>query len=418
MNLTIGQKEAIETIEYCINWGGCAYITGPGGTGKSTVLRDARSRYDIPTLAPTGLAAINVQGQTIHSFCGMRPGGTVANMGAESRMVLKRCHAVAIDEISMVRADTLDIIDRGFRKALENDVPFGGKPVIYFGDHYQLEPVVKTDEEREMIAMKYKSQFFFDSAAFRSTKTFVVELTEIMRQRGDDTFLSALNKAREGDPSLLHVFNARVATQDGESIVIALTNRHADAINNRKLNAINAPSRLYKGLVIGDFGRETPVPVELVLKVGARVMTVSNNMIEGGYINGDIGTVVELHDSQVRVKLDRGSTVTVKWNKWESLKYSLSEGQIVTEPSGSFTQMPLKLAWAVTAHKSQGQTYAKAHIALESKPFAHGQTYVALSRLKTLDGLTLGRPVTEADLLVNRRVPEWAADVLGVAHAS
>lgn len=388
--------------------GGCMFITGKAGTGKSTVLRELRNRVRAVVLAPTGLAAVEVRGQTIHSFFGLRPGMVKPPpLPERAQRLLPYVDVLVVDEMSMVRADLLDVMDASMRTFLKVDLPFGGKPFVGFGDIWQLEPVVASVAEEQMLSDRYGSPFFFDSSAWAAAKVQTLELAKVWRQSGDDRFKDALNEVRCGGYDSLHVFNERVEAHDGESLRLTLTNEMARRVNSERLHGLNGESRTYLGQISGAFGKELPTEVELDLKEGARVMCLVNNR-EDGYSNGDLGTVSVLLPDAVVVDLDRGYSVTIERNAWEKLAYSYGGDGLTAEVTAKFEQIPLKLAWAVTTHKAQGQTFDRVHCDFERQAFAHGQTYVALSRCRTLAGMSLGRPLVPADIVCRPRVREWA----------
>lgn len=387
------------------------FLTGKAGTGKSTVIREIRARQSWAMLAPTGLAALNVQGQTIHRFFGVRPGALYSRtLGIDKQKVIDRCRGLIFDEISMVRADLLDFVDQCLRKTYDAHCPFGGIPIILVGDPWQIEPVVGNDREREYIEARYDSPFYFDSRAYRAAQPAEIELSEVFRQTGDPEFLNALNSVREGGTSMLSVFNTRIDPMANRDFSVTLTNKQALAINWRELRKLDAEIKRFKGEMSSDFEveRDPPSPVELDLKVGARVMCVAN--VEGRFCNGDLGTVTALSDYGATVRLDRTEQeVSVGPHTWNSVDYALDEsGELTSKEKGSYIQLPLKLAWAITAHKSQGQTYDRAHLSLECRPFCHGLAYVALSRVRTLEGLSLDRALTKADIVIHPRVQAWA----------
>lgn len=410
LGLSLEQKEAyMEVLTAMTSRGGSIFITGKAGTGKSTLLKAIRDDLNLPVLAPTGLAAVSIGGQTIHSFFGLRPGDTTREkVKPMSLRVLRQVPGILIDEISMVRADLLDHIDRMCRNSLQNDLPFGGKTVIMFGDPWQIEPVVSSYEERSFLQYHYDSPFFFDSNVYMKAQVPVIELTEVFRQSEDPDFRDALNKIREGDLSDLDLINERsVESPELDTLRLTFTNQKAFSINNYRLQGIGGGPKTYEGFLKGEFNRELPVEDRLTLKPGARVMVVANKRPE--YYNGDLATVTRLYEAEVVVQLDRtGEEVTITPFTWEKLVYSWDSGTGLTaEPVAEYTQIPLKLAWAATVHKCQGQTLDQSHLEFERQPFAHGQTYVALSRCRTLEGLSMARKLTERDIVFNPRVLEW-----------
>jgi len=436
-------------------------IGGKAGTGKSTLLKELRRRHPgLIVTAPTGLAAVNVGGKTLHSFFGLPLGpltrGRVSPLDYPE--ILERCKAIVIDEISMVRADTLDGMNAVCQKTLNSTLPFGGKLVIAFGDLWQLEPVV-SDDEIEFFQTKYRSPFFFDAHVLGGTKGATleldaagdvfdqIELTQIFRQQGDAHFVEALNAVRIGETRGLHHFNKRVVRDVPDCIALTMTNWKADQINKRRLQAIESESQTYYAIYDRDqFKRdEFPAPTPLELKVGAQVMVLRNDTYNTEWApkplpgplaeptaepapedmsvydapdaepialyvsNGAIGTVCELREDGPVVQLATGERIHVARKMWEKIgyKYNPAEDTIEESVEGSFTQVPLKLAWAVTVHKSQGQTLDAATIELERRAFAHGQLYVALSRVRSFESLHLKRMLSAEDIVVNPRVREF-----------
>jgi ATP-dependent DNA helicase PIF1 len=403
------------------------FVTGKAGTGKSTVLRELRSRARCVVVAPTGLAAVNVGGETIHRFFGFRIGPLTRKMIGPSRKddVIRAASLIVIDEVSMVRADVMDAIDVCLQKSCGNRRPFGGKTVIAFGDMWQLEPVVGEDVA-EFIKKKYNSPFWFDAhvftkraqqgnlvdeEGFESIALEVCELTDVFRQIGDPNFIDALNATRIGDPSGLSYLNRRAhASMAAGDQPVSLTfgNRKAEAINTMRISQLVSDSKTYTAIIDGDFGaKDLPAPTELTLKVGAQVMFVRNVMCdERMCVNGTVGEVVGFESDGPVVSLRDGDVVVATATSWEKIGYTfdIDKDEIAESVEGRFTQIPLKLAWAVTTHKSQGQTLDSAYLELEMPAFAHGQLYVALSRVKRFDGLFLRRALIPDDLVVNERV--------------
>lgn len=397
------------------------FITGKAGSGKSVVLRRFRDEDRAIVLAPTGLAAVNVGGQTIHSFFEYGVENPISVAGRlnkdENAFALQKAKSLVIDEISMVRADMLDAIDISCRKTLNNDEPFGGKKLVIFGDPYQLEPIVQDGDDAEWLYGHYDSAFFFDAKVYRAAKrdgrVFEIELGQVFRQT-DAEFISALDMAREGDMRCLDFFNGHVlpdAERPGNKLTVCLTNKAVAYIND--VNLANMQGELYSFAAksYGIFNPNDCPAEELVnIKLGARVMLLTNK--PNAYANGDVGMVVgvDYAEDVVKVRVDRSGVVhEVSPNTWRKVKHVFNKelDTMETKEIGSFTQIPLKLAWAVTSHKSQGQTYPDCHICIDKTPWAHGQIYVALSRCASKDGLSIGRPLRPSDLIVNGRVTEW-----------
>ena len=401
------------------------FLTGRAGTGKSTLLRllRATTRRKLAVLAPTGVAALNVRGQTLHSFFSwpgklLRP--TDVKRSRKKRLY-ERLDTLVIDEVSMVRADLLDRVDEFLRLNRDApDEPFGGVQVMLIGDLFQLPPVVASTGERSLFEgehAQYPSPHFFDAHVWRETELEMIELNRVFRQKARQ-FVRLLDAVREGhfDEDDLEDLNRRVVSEaeygDAPAITLTATNRLADAINQRALAQLTAPPQRYVGTLSGNFDtRNLPTDLALALKPGAQVMFVRNDP-EKRFVNGSIGQVLETDAERVVVRLEEDGKVRdveVQQETWENIRYGLDErtGAIIEDVTGSFQQYPLKLAWAITIHKSQGKTFERMQLDLGRGAFEHGQTYVALSRCRTLDGIRLVRPLRERDILVDERVGDW-----------
>ena len=398
-------------------------ITGKAGTGKSTLLEHFRAHAERKpvVLAPTGVAALNVGGQTIHRFFRFGIDVTPLKLRASRKRprnanLYRNLRTIIIDEVSMVRADLLDCVDIFLRNhGPRRRQPFGGVQMIFVGDLYQLPPVV-TGEEREIFRTLYDTPYFFSAEALRSANLEIIELEKVYRQK-DSRFVEILNHVRNDtvDEADIAALNARLdpsyTPAAGEfCITLTTTNRNADAINDRKLESLPGKTLLSVAEIEGDFGREYhPTAVELAIKPSAQIMLL-NNDAEHRWVNGSIGTIKSIQQPEsgqptVIARLHDGdSLVEVEPHAWELIRFTLENGQIATERIGRFRQLPLRLAWAVTIHKSQGKTFDNIVVDLERGAFAAGQTYVALSRCTSLDGIVLKRPITDKSIRADWRV--------------
>ena len=389
------------------------FLTGKAGTGKSTFLQYFRkhTEKEIAVVAPTGVAALNVQGQTVHSFFRFKPAFlNVDDIKADRRKVYRELDLLIIDEISMVRADIFEGIDKFLKLSRRSELPFGGVQICVIGDLFQLPPVV-TGDEKEYFDQHYSSPFFFATPAYQHGEFKAVQFERIHRQN-EGEFIHILNAIRNGEvgEAELETLNARVrprATPAPGTLVLTTTNQIAEHMNNTHLGRITENFRKYAGELKGNFvvkGPRLPAPEELILKVGAQVMFVKNDP-NGAWVNGTIGLVEALAQNEVTVSI-AGHSHKVEREKWKTLVYEFDElqGKIVEKTIGSYTQFPLQLAWAITIHKSQGKTLERVIIDLGHGAFAAGQLYVALSRCKTLSGIALKQPVTYSDIRCDAKV--------------
>ncbi len=403
------------------------FITGRAGTGKSTLLRHYRDNAPrtVPVLAPTGVAALNVEGETIHRFFRFSPDITAKHARRKGAAARDGMYAaidrIIIDEISMVRADLLDCVDAFLRAAREDERPFGGVRVIAIGDLFQLPPVV-TQHDKEAFTHLYTTPYFFSSNVVSELLDYgqvaFLELEKVHRQK-DKKFIELLNGIRDQSISSAALVELNRCVKHGalpeDAIVLTPTNRAADALNERRLVSLLPKARKFKGHASGDFGdREMPTDEELSLKRGARVMCMVNDPA-GAYVNGSLGRVAGFEDDGVKVDLDDGTTVRVDMHTWNLYRNRFNEryGRIEAEKIGSFTQIPLRLAWAITIHKSQGKTFDQAVIDLDRGAFAAGQVYVALSRCRSLDGLRLTKPVTPDQIMLDQDIVKFMAELKG-----
>lgn len=398
------------------------FLTGKAGTGKTTFLR--RLRRELPkrmvVLAPTGIAAINAEGVTLHSFFQLPfspylPGvpNTEKRYGInkQKQKLIRSLDLLVIDEISMVRADMLDAVDSELRRIRRDSHPFGGLQVLFIGDLHQLSPVVK-DEEWAMLSQYYATPYFFSAQVLEKAEMLCVELEQVYRQ-SDPQFLSLLNDLREGKATngTLQMLNERYVenfdvNNSDWGIQLVTHNWQAQRINDSKLEQIDAKAYTYCAQIKGKFPELSfPTEKDLVLKVGAQVMFVKNDA-QKRYYNGTIAKVVEANEQNFKVKtVDDGRIITVIEEAWNNSRYGIDEkdGEIREIVEGTFKQFPIKLAWAITIHKSQGLTFD--HVVIDAaKAFTHGQTYVALSRCRTLQGIVLTSQLTEGAIIVDEVV--------------
>lgn len=399
------------------------FLTGRAGTGKTTFLQNVQKFVDkqFITLAPTGVAAILAGGDTIHSFFGLPMDvcmpGTCGKMGQAKILTLLHADTIIIDEVSMVRCDVMDAIDYTMRTILRNNMPFGGKQMIFVGDMFQLPPVIKYGTERDILRDLYQTEdfFFYKSNAVRGMRLVKIEFVKPYRQE-DAGFLNILEHVRLNNvtPEDIMRLNQRVSTPsetDGAIITLVSINKTADEINQKRLDEIDAEEYVYEGTVEGKFEEKRfPVELYLRLKVGAQVMFTRNDQFKR-WANGTLGTVSKLTKEEISVTLNNGQTHIVPCCSWESYSYEYNrdERKIKKELTGTFCQYPLKLAWAITVHKSQGLTFDKMALDLSRGLFAAGQLYVALSRVRFLDGLFLSKNVIPQYAHTSREILDYAS---------
>ena len=390
------------------------YITGKAGSGKSTLLAYFRSvtQKNTAVLAPTGVAAIRVKGQTIHSFFGFPPKVIQTRHIKKVRQIelLQNLETLIIDEISMVRADVFDAIDyslRVHRKKLTQ--PFGGVQVIVFGDLFQLPPVVNMDESSLLERIYPNGQFFFHSNIFQDAQFKTLELQSIYRQT-DDHFIYLLNAVRDGSITNSQIDNLNDSLVDNfemdeGKIILTTTNARASGINQNYLKQLGSEEFSYRAQATGQFYKELfPTDEVLKLKKGAQVIMIKNDP-EKRWVNGSIGTIHDIAEKKIKVKINH-KIYEVKKEKWDRIQYSYDDDQqeVLENVTGSFKQYPMRLAWAITIHKSQGQTFEKVIIDMSQGSFAPGQLYVALSRCISLEGIELLRPLKKSDVIVNKQL--------------
>lgn len=402
------------------------FLTGKAGTGKTTFLKRLKeeSSKKMIVLAPTGIAAVNAQGVTIHSFFqlpfdpfipGMEPKKSHYRFGKDKIKIIRSIDLLVIDEVSMVKADLLDAIDDTLRRYRDPTSPFGGVQLLLIGDLSQLPPVLNP-EERELYLKYYSTEYFFSSHALALTEYVTIELEKVYRQ-DDGEFLNILNKIRDNkcDSVLLERINSRYIpgfNPDEKEGYIRLTTHNASArqLNSSRLQALGGEESIFTALVSGDFPESSyPADFELRLKAGAQVMFLKNDP-EHRFYNGMIGVVSSIDDDTVTViSSEDGGEILVERMEWENTKYEISPDATSVESKviGLFSQFPLRLAWAITIHKSQGLTFDKAIIDA-SRSFTHGQAYVALSRCRTMEGLVLERPLHLSSIICDSAVSDFS----------
>lgn len=401
------------------------YLTGKAGTGKTTFLHRVRAEVakHMAVVAPTGVAAINAKGQTIHSlfqlpFGLIRPGDTRSKsrrFSKKKKTLLNSLDLLVIDEISMVRADVLDGIDEVLRRLRRTDEPFGGVQLLMIGDLHQLPPVVKDDERRELLRM-FNTPYFFGSRALQKTNLATIELTHIYRQ-SDERFIRLLNRVRNDDMNedVFATLNERydpAADTSGGGITLTSHNHAANQINTNKLSGLAAPRHDFRAVVTRKFPESMyPNSIDLSFKVGAQVM-FNRNDPDKKYFNGKIGTITAIDDQLITVRCPgEDYTLEVGPVTWENISYEMDGAtkEVMDNVIGEYTQHPLRLAWAITIHKSQGLTFDKVIIDA-ADAFAHGQVYVALSRCKTLEGITLRSRIGDRCVKTDRVISNYSED--------
>ena len=395
------------------------FVTGRAGTGKSTLLQLFRKTTNkkVVVLSPTGIAALNVQGQTIHSFFQFAPKLQHAKeLFLVRRLVnlMRALEVVIIDEISMVRADVMDAIDYSLKLHRQNPLPFGGVQMIFFGDLFQLPPVLSSQEEKLYFSTHYDGPYFFHAHVWKEKLSIqLMELTKVYRQR-ERNFIRLLESIRssEVDYEVIDELNERFlpdAVIPEPYLTLCSTNAAAQTINAERLQQIASPSFFFHAEVQGDFATNMyPTDYKLELREGAQLMMIRNDP-EKRFVNGTLATIVALNADTITVTFgDDKEPVNISQMIWEINRYKYNEANsIEAEVVGSFKQYPVRLAWAVTIHKSQGQTYDRVAVDLGRGAFEHGQTYVALSRCRTLDGLFLKKRLTQRDIFMDERIAEF-----------
>lgn len=427
-------QQALQVIQYTRR---SLFLTGKAGTGKSTFLRyvaqHTKKKYVI--LAPTGIAAINAGGQTLHSFFKLPfhpllPNDSRYNIrnirktlkySGDTTKLLRELELIIIDEISMVRADIIDFIDKVLRIYCRNmRVPFGGKQLLLVGDIFQLEPVIKEDEWRLMQPF-YASAYFFSAKVWQEMELVSIELRKVYRQ-SDTRFIGLLDRIRQNQTTAedLRAINERLdaspkkGKKEGVLAITLATRRDTvDYINDQKLKELEGRSSVFQGVIKGEFPETSlPAPMELEVKPGAQVIFIKNDK-EKRWVNGTLGVVIYIDEGEgiITVVDEDGHEYDVEREVWENMRYTFNEKEqkIEEELLGTFVQFPLRLAWAITVHKSQGLTFRQVKIDFSGGgAFAGGQTYVALSRCTSLEGITLTEPIRQSDIFVRAEVVSFA----------
>lgn len=406
------------------------FVSGKAGTGKSTLIHYLRHTFkkNVVVVAPTGVAALNVQGSTIHSFFRFPP-RIVTDDDIEEvrdRQLYGKLDLLIVDEISMVRADVVDAMDKFLRlNGRHSDRPFGGTQLLLVGDLFQLPPVVNRQEESVLFARRYTSPYFFSAKSLEDCQMAPIELGKIFRQR-DASFTDMLNKIRVAEQldSVIPTINSSCTASESEGqhiITLTCTNAAADRENQKELAKLPGAARVFTGEVSGRFalkGEKLPSPLNLELKPGAQVMFTKNDERKR-WVNGTLGRVVAFKEASIQVELisdHPGALHEVQRVKWESYKYKYdyTEDRIIPVTTGQYVQYPMMLAWAVTIHKSQGKTLEKVRVDLGNGAFASGQVYVALSRCRSLEDIHLVRPIQQNEIKCDESIKRFYLALAGM----
>ncbi len=423
MVLDLDSVEINEEFQMCLdlieNTDNHMFITGDAGTGKSTLLKYfvGTTQKKTVVLAPTGVAAVNVGGQTIHSFFKFPPKplthSNIPSIGDKFVMLYKFIDTIVIDEISMVRVDLMDAIDKFLRMNLYSEEPFAGKQIIMFGDLNQLPPILGREGEREMILHKYKSQYFFDAEVWQKVDFDGIKLSKVYRQK-DKTFINLLNSIKDNtitDDGIKCINECKIENKLGDDLItLCNTNAAANHINEMMLTRIYGAEYVLKGQINGNFNiKYCNVEEEIRVKIGCRIMILTNHP-EKVWHNGTIAKLVgvNLQAGKIMIEVDDRRYEIEKY-EYEYAKYSYNkeDDDIKSEVQGTFNQFPIRVAYGITIHKSQGKTFDRINIDVGNGMFAGGQLYTALSRCTTLEGITLSRTIAKSDVICDRRILEF-----------